>query len=76
MKELKIGLKFLKVASVCWDDLLPKGFNRKRNLFGKRDMQLKRFVHYSEKVKNVLADFIEKVVSTGFDEFRLRILKE
>ena len=76
MRELKIGLKFLKVASVCWDDLLPKGFNRKRSLFGKRDMQLKKFVHYSEKVKNVLADFIEKVVSTGFDEFRLRLLKE
>ena len=76
MRELKIGLKFLKIASVCWDDLLPIGFNRKRSLFGKRDTQLKRFVHYSGKVKNVLADFIENVVSTGFDESRLKMLKE
>ena len=76
MQELKIGLKFLKVAAVCWDDLLPEGFNRQRRLFGKKDVKMKNFVHYSGEAKRALANYLEIIVENGFDRQRELVLAE
>ena len=76
MQELKVGLKFLGVAAVCWDDLLPDGFNRKHKLFGKKDIKLKNFVHYSGEAKKALANYLEVIVENGFDKQREIVLTE
>ena len=75
MRELKTGLKFLGVASVCWDELLPVDFDRETGIFGKRDLRERRFVHYSEKAKKALSRFIESLVQRGFDETRRKLLE-
>ena len=74
MRELKIQLKFLGVASVCWDDILPEGFDREAKTFGKKDLKAKRFVHYSEDAKLALARFVEALVALGFDKTIKEIL--
>ena len=76
MQELRIGLKFLGVAATCWDDLLPKGFDRRLKLFGKKDVKLRNFVHYSGEAKMALADYIETIVKNGFDKQQNLVLTE
>ena len=74
MRELKTQLSFLGVASVCWDNLLPKGFEREAKTFGKKDLRERRFVHYSEDAKLALSRFIKTLVVRGFDETRKEVL--
>ena len=74
MRELKAGFKFLKVATVCWIDLLSERLQNSLNVYGKRDMKLKRYIHYSEEVRMALSNFVEKLVREGFDKSRQDLL--
>ena len=76
MRELKAGFKFLRVATVCWIDLLSEELQKSLKVYGKRDMKLKRFIHYSEEVRTALSNFVEEIVREGFDKSRQDLLEK